>query len=278
MAMSDGFLERLAEVQQRIETAARRSGRRAADVTLLAVTKTHPAEAVLAAYAAGLRDFGENRAEGLKERHELGLADARWHMIGHIQSRKVKALVGWVNVVHSVDRLSVAEELSKRLTSPDLRNEKRETGNGKTATQPLAPSQEGGDGTSPPYPPLRDKEGEHGIDILLQVNVSGEESKGGWRVTTEQELDNFRKEVKQVVTLPGVWVRGLMTMAPYYENSEMTRPIFANLRRVQEEIQPLFPNADFGWLSMGMTNDYEIAIEEGATHVRIGTALFGERP
>lgn len=279
--MSDEFLARLNQVQERMAAAARRRGRSPNDVTLVAVTKTHPAEVVQAAYAAGLRDFGENRVEGLQERQALGLVDARWHMIGHLQSRKVKELMGRCDIVHSVDRLSVAEELSKRITHPT--DEKREMGNGKSAT-------------SPPYPPLRHGEGGTSVgespfvsnpvplgrgpvlDILLQVNVSGEESKGGWHLTTERGFDAFGTEVAHILTLPGVRVRGLMTMAPYYENPEKTRPIFTHLRRVQAQLRGAFPGTDFDWLSMGMTNDYEIAIEEGATHVRIGTALFGERP
>ncbi len=252
--MSDRFKARLEQVQRRIEAAARRSGRRA-------VTKTHPAELVTEAYAAGVRDFGENRVEGLRERQALRLSDVRWHMIGHIQSRKIKELIGLCDVVHSVDRLSVPVELDKRLTSPPyppLRN-----GKGERRTHPLPPSPEGE--TAKP------------LDILLQVNVSGEESKGGWRVTSPEELEFFVKEVAQVTALPQVRIRGLMTMAPFYENPEMTRPYFVRLRTVQEELQKTFPTTGFDWLSMGMTNDYEIAIEEGATHVRIGTALFGER-
>jgi uncharacterized pyridoxal phosphate-containing UPF0001 family protein len=281
MLMDDEFLARLHQVQERIAAAARRSGRTANDVTLVAVTKTHPVEVVQAAYSAGLRDFGENRVEGLQARQALGLTDARWHMMGHPQSRKVKDLIGICDVVHSVDRLSVAQELSKRMTLPT--DENREMGNGNTATSPL-------------YPPLRDGEREIDrdklsfvsgsppvgrgptLDILLQVNVSGEASKGGWHLTTDQAFDAFGAEVAHILTLPGVRVRGLMTMAPYYENPEKTRPIFVHLRRVQTQLQIAFPPVDVGWLSMGMTNDYEIAIEEGATHVRIGTALFGERP
>lgn len=239
--MSDGFLARLEEVQTRIARAAERSQRRAEDVTLVAVTKTHPAAMVEAAYAAGLRDFGENRIEGLRARHDLGLSEARWHMIGHIQSRKVKELVGICDVVHSVDRLSLAEALDKRLTSVSEED----------VTKPL--------------------------NILLQVNVSGEESKGGWRVTHRDEMESFKAEVAQVADLSTLRICGLMTMAPFYEAPDRTRPIFANLRRVLEQLQQSFPTLSITWLSMGMTNDYEIAIEEGATHVRIGTALFGER-
>lgn len=280
-AMSDEFLARLHQVQERIAAAAHRSGRSPAAVTLVAVTKTHPAETVQTAYEAGLRDFGENRVEGLQERQDLGFSDARWHMIGHIQSRKVKEFIGICHLVHSVDRLSVAEEISKRVSHPT--DEKREMGNGNTTTHPLPPRRDGewveGDTGSPfvsgsPVPLGRGAP----LDILLQVNVSGEESKGGWDLTTDRGFDGFGAEVARILSLPGIRIRGLMTMAPFYENPEETRPIFAALRRVQAQLRGTFPQADVGWLSMGMTNDYEIAIEEGATHVRIGTALFGERP
>jgi uncharacterized pyridoxal phosphate-containing UPF0001 family protein len=272
--MSDRFKVRLEQVQRQIEAAARRSGRRAEAITLVAVTKTHPAEMVTEAYAAGVRDFGENRVEGLRERQELGLSDVRWHMIGHIQSRKIKELIGLCDVVHSVDRLSVAVELDKRLNSPPyppLRD-----GEGKRRTHPLAHAQEGEPSQAHVASPVPLGRGEP-LDVLLQVNVSGEESKGGWRVTSPEALESFIAEVAQVAAMPQVRIRGLMTMAPFYENPEMTRPYFVRLRTVQEVLQKTFPSISSDWLSMGMTNDYEIAIEEGATHVRIGTALFGER-
>jgi PLP dependent protein len=229
--------ERVEIVQQRIADAAQRAGRRVEDITLVAVTKTHPPEAIQAAYALGLRDFGENRVEEMREKQAvLQLPDARWHMIGHVQSRKVKDLVGHTDLIHSVDRLSLAEEINKRATAQ---------------------------GTT--------------VDVLLQVNTSGEESKGGWHVTTAEELSPFIDEVGKVLELPAIRVQGLMTIGRFEENPENTRPTFIQLRIVQQGLHIHFPTHDFTTLSMGMTNDYVVAIEEGATHVRIGTALFGAR-
>ena len=229
--------ERVATVQLKIESAAQRAGRRVEDITLVAVTKTHPPEAIQAAYALGLRDFGENRVEEMREKQAvLQLPEARWHMIGHVQSRKVKALVGHSHLIHSVDRLSLAEEINKRAAAQGV-----------------------------------------SVDILLQVNTSGEESKGGWRVTTPDELPLFVDEVAKVLESPALRVRGLMTIGRFEENPEKTRPTFVQLRIVQQGLHIHFPTHNFTTLSMGMTNDYVVAIEEGATHVRIGTALFGER-
>jgi pyridoxal phosphate enzyme (YggS family) len=253
--MNGGFFERLEAVRGRIEAAARLSGRQTEDVTLVAVTKTHPDAVVQEAYAAGVRDFGENRVEALRERcRVLELPGARWHMIGHVQSRRAKELVGYCDLLHSLDSLSLAQALSRRM-------------------QPLGADEQ----TASAADPLLSGDAAEPLDVMLQVNVSGEESKGGWRATTEAEREAFLAEVETVAALPGLRVRGLMTMAPFYENPERTRPIFARLRKVQEALRASFPALDVGWLSTGMTNDYEIAIEEGATHVRVGTALFGER-
>lgn len=228
--------ERVETVQQRISDAAHRAGRRVEEITLVAVTKTHPPEAIQAAYDLGLRDFGENRVEEMREKQEiLRLPEARWHMIGHVQSRKVKDLVGYSHLIHSVDRLSLAEELNKR------------TAEGTT------------------------------VDVLLQVNTSGEESKGGWHVTNAEAMPAFIDEVGKVLELPSIRVRGLMTIGRFEENPEKTRPTFVQLRIVQQGLHTHFPAHHFAVLSMGMTNDYTVAIEEGATHVRIGTALFGAR-
>lgn len=241
--MSNAFTEQVAQIQARIEAAAQQSGRRGDDITLVAVTKTHPNAAVQAAYAAGLRDFGESRVEALAEREDLAVPGARWHMIGQLQSRKVREVAGQVHLIHSVDRLSVAQELEKRMPSAD---------NSLSADAPRQ-------------------------DVLLQVNVSGEASKAGWHATTDAETEAFLAEVAEVLALPHLRVRGFMTMAPYEEDVEKTRPFFVRLRIVQQYVQAAFPNHPMPLLSMGMTNDYEIAIAEGATHVRIGTALFGER-
>ncbi len=229
--------ERVAAIQHNITEAAHRAGRQPTDITLVAVTKTHPVAAIQAAYDLGLRDFGENRVEEMREKQVvLQLLDARWHMIGNIQSRKVKELVEHSHLIHSVDRLSLAQEINKRAVAQGVQ-----------------------------------------VDVLLQVNTSGEASKGGWRGTEAAELSLLLEQAASVVELPALRVRGVMTIGRFEENPEKTRPTFAQLRIVQQALYAHFPEHDFGILSMGMTNDYTVAIEEGATHVRIGTALFGAR-
>lgn len=228
----------LEDVRQRIVAAAQRAQRQPAEITLVAVSKTKPFTAIQTAYAAGQRDFGENRFEELwekaKQAQQLGLQDIRWHMIGTIQSRKTDQAIGPITLIHSVDRLKIAQHLS------------------------------------------RDAMAAHCVlSILLEVNVSGEASKHGF---SPEEL---RQLAPEVTRLPGVRLQGLMTMAPLVETAEAARPIFRALRQLRDQLradgvgdqtteQPL-------QLSMGMTNDFEIAIEEGATIVRVGSAIFGER-
>ncbi len=236
--LPDLLADRLEHLRVRVAEAARRAGRSADEVTLVAVTKTHPPETLQLAYEAGLRDFGENRvAELVEKRGTLALPEARWHFIGHIQSRKARDLVGQADLIHSVDRLSLAEELSRRSMA---------------AETPVA--------------------------VLLQVNSSGEASKGGWHTTGGSERDLFFREVEALLALPGLHVRGLMTIAPFVEEAEAARPVFAALGALRRVLAERFDATCFQMLSMGMTNDFEVAIEEGATHVRVGTALFGPRP
>lgn len=189
------------------------------------------------AYEAGLHDLGENRVyEMLEKQEEVALPEARWHFIGPLQRRKVKDLVGHTHLIHSVDRLSLAQELSKRADTADVL-----------------------------------------VGGLLQVNVSGEETKGGWEVYRPEGRDAFFREVKEILQLPNLQLHGLMTMAPFYDDPEATRPVFAAVREVQQQLVGRFPEREWEILSMGMTNDFEVAIEEGATHVRVGRALFGPR-
>lgn len=236
--LPEDFAQRIGDVRERMARAAARSGRDEDAITLVAVTKGHPASLVRAAVEAGLRDIGENRVyEMLDKQATLDLPDARWHFIGHLQRRKVRDLIGHCDLVHSVDRLSLAQELDKRAAAA-----------GAT------------------------------VSGLLQVNASGEESKGGWEVDSPAGGDAFLAQVEQVLALPHLRIQGLMTMAPFYEEAERTRPTFAHVRTMQQRLVERFPDHDFSILSMGMSNDFEIAIEEGATHVRLGTALFGPRP
>ena len=218
-------------IRDAIEGAARRAGRGEGEVTLVAVTKAHPLEALTAALSVGLTDLGENRLEELEEKvAALGGAAATWHMVGHLQSRKAGSVVGLADLVHSVDTL----KLGRRIASF---------------------SQEAGQVTP----------------VLVQVNVSGEAAKSGFDPREAVEA------VHALLEFPGLDVRGLMTMAPFVEDEKVLRRTFGELRRVQEMTQKV-PGYHGTELSMGMTNDFELAVEEGSTMVRIGTALFGERP
>ncbi|MBA3531294.1 MAG: YggS family pyridoxal phosphate-dependent enzyme [Ardenticatenales bacterium] len=233
--LPEDFTDRLQIIHTRLAGAAARAGRRAEEITLVAVTKGHPAEMVRAAYEAGLRHFGENRpTELLQKQATLLLPDAYWHFIGHIQRRRARELVGKSHLVHSIDRLELAQELSKRAVA-----------------------------------------GGAVVAGLLQVNSSGEESKGGWDITLPEGSAHFLADIAPLLALPNLEVRGLMTMAPYYEEAERTRPTFSALRALRQTLREHFPAHSFEMLSMGMSNDFEVAIEEGATHVRIGTSLFG---
>ncbi len=243
----DAFVrQNLDEVRSRIAEAALRSGRQPEDVRLIAVTKTFPAEAVLAAWACGQREFGENRPRQAIGKirwvaDTLGEETPAWHMIGHIQSRKARWVVEHYDWAHSVDRLSVAEKLSR--LAADAGRE---------------------------------------LPVLLECNVSGEASKFGYDVAEwendEAMLERFFTEVETALALPGLRIGGLMTMAPFVDDPESVRPVFASLRRLREALRERFPQAPWSHLSMGMTDDFEVAVEEGATMVRIGRAIFGERP
>ncbi len=228
------YEERLAdslpELRERITTAAKRSGRNSGDITLVAVTKAHPMDAVHAALAHGLFHLGENRVEEL-EWKAASLEDerVRWHMIGHVQRRKVARLLRRADLIHSVDSLRLARRLSDRSV---------EVG-----------------------------EVEH---VLIQVNASGEETKGGLAVEGSVE------ELSAIFKLPGLDTRGLMTMAPLTDDEAVLRRTFRRVRMLHDELRGVEGYSGVQ-LSMGMTNDFEVAIEEGSTMIRIGTALFGRR-
>lgn len=224
-ALVDVFAERLAAVRARIARAAERAGRDPAEVTLIAVTKTHPADAVIAALQAGLTDFGENRVhEGVAKAAEVAASGPTqtpvWHLIGHLQTNKVRAALGAFAILHSVDSERLLRAISGAATSP--------------------------------------------VEVFLEVNVAAEPQKYG---VDPRELPAL---VALARHLPNIHLRGLMTVAPHVENMELARPVFRQLRELAERNQ-------VRELSMGMTNDFEVAIEEGATHVRVGRALFGER-
>ncbi len=215
--------ERLARVRQRISAACECSGRAPAEITLIAVTKGFPASVVLEAADAGITDIGENRLQEAQSKFaELDVLppSVTKHMLGHLQTNKVKAVVELFDIIHSVDSLHLAEAISRRA--------------------------------------------QHPCPVFLEVNVAGESSKFGF------SLEELSSALPSISGLPNLNVRGLMTVAPIAEDPDDVRPIFRSLR---ESAQGL----GLGELSMGMTNDFEVAIEEGATHVRIGRALFGER-
>lgn len=223
--------ENIRVVQENIENACAKVSRPGNDVTLIAVSKTKPLEMLKEAYEAGCRDFGENKVQELVDKYEKMPRDVRFHMIGHLQRNKVKYIVGKVYLIHSVDSLRLAEEISKEAVKK---------------------------GAS--------------VNILIEVNVAEEESKFGVTCAETVEL------VKKIAVLPGIFVKGLMTIAPYVENSEENRQYFVNLRKLSVDIKKQnIDNVSMDILSMGMTGDYIVAVEEGATYVRVGTGIFGER-
>jgi pyridoxal phosphate enzyme (YggS family) len=253
----------LRQVQDRIQAAARRVGRDPAQVTLVAVTKTHPVELVHMSYQAGMREFGENRVEEGGEKIpalDRWLADRlqaaqppTWHMIGHLQSRKAGDALALFHMIHSVDSLKLAERLN-RLAERD--------------------ADESLDG----YGVLRDR---LPMPILLECNVSGEASKYGFELSRWREDEELRSiffdTLRRILELPHLRLQGLMTMAPIVPDPEQARPVFVALRELRDALADEFPSVEWKHLSMGMTDDFEVAVEEGATLVRIGRAIFGPR-
>lgn len=227
-----------AEIRERIAAAARQAGRDPADVTLVAVSKTQPAELVRAAAEAGLADFGENRVEeAVPKMRAVARAGLRWHMIGHVQSRKAPDVIAAdFSLIHSVDSLKLAERLSRFAAAAGR-------------TQP----------------------------VLLECNVSGEAAKSGFAGADPAGWAALLETFGALLALPGVQVRGLMTMAPFGTDHVTARPVFARLRALRDAARARWPRAEWGALSMGMTDDFEGAIAEGATLVRVGRAIFGER-
>lgn len=223
--------ENLNRVQENIRNACARAGRKEDEVTLIAVSKTKPVFMLEEAYALGVRDFGENKVQELVDKAGQLPEDIRWHMIGHLQRNKVKYIIDKVYLIHSVDSLRLAEEISKEAVK-------------------------------------------HGVtaNILIEVNVAGEESKFG---VSPEDTPGLIEEISR---LPAIQVRGLMTIAPFVEKAEDNRIIFNALLKLYVDIsRKNIDNVHMDFLSMGMTGDYEVAVEEGATFVRVGTGIFGER-
>jgi len=224
---------RFADVRGRIDSCARRCNRNPAEITLIAVTKTHAIETLRAALSIGASDLGENRVQEAEPKIlELGRNAARWHLIGHLQTNKARRAVRLFDVIHSIDSVALARRLD-RLCAEEDRAE---------------------------------------LPVLIQVDLADEETKSG---AAESELPELAKVLHLCAHLR---LRGLMAVPPFFEDAERVRPYFKRLRELRDELQSEAYFGEMrGELSMGMTNDFEIAIEEGATMVRIGTAIFGER-
>ncbi len=221
----------LLEVQAKIASAAKKAGRNPKDITLIAVSKTKPVEMVQEIYDCGVREFGENKVQEITAKSAVLPKDIHWHMIGHLQRNKVKAVIDKACLIHSVDSLRLAQQISEEAVKKEL-----------TAK------------------------------ILLEINIANEETKFGF------SKDETEQALRAIAALPGILVCGLMTSAPYVANPEDNREYFKEMHQLCVDLKSKnIDNTDMVLLSMGMTNDYEVAVEEGATHVRVGTAIFGER-
>ncbi len=227
---ASGVAERVASVRERVDRAWRHSGR-SHPVTLVAVTKNHPPDAVEAAVAAGVHDVGENRVPELADKvAQVGRSAVRWHLIGHLQRNKVRRALPLIDLLHSLDSLRLAQTVSAEAVGQGLR-----------------------------------------VRALVQVNASGEASKGGFDAGSALEA------LARIAELPGLGVVGLMTMAPFDADQGTLRRVFGATRQLWEEAGRQVSAFDAEVLSMGMSGDFEIAVEEGSTMVRVGTLLFGER-
>ena len=224
--------ENLKIVEANIAKACEKSGRNINDVTLICVSKTKPVSMIYDAMECGYLTFGENKVQELCNKYEeINDSNINWHLIGHLQTNKVKYIVDKACLIHSVDSLHLAEVISKEAVKKNV----------------IA-------------------------NILVEVNVANEDTKFG---VTVDECEGL---IREIAKLPGISIKGLMTIAPFVENPEENRIHFANLRKLLIDINKKnIDNVTMSVLSMGMTNDYEVAIEEGATLIRVGTGIFGER-
>ncbi len=223
--------ENILRIRERIAAAAARAGRDPSGVRLMGVTKTVSDDRILQAIEAGIDIIGENYVQEARRKIELMGKSAEWHFIGHLQTNKAKYAVRLFDMIHSVNRMSLAEELNRRAAAAGVV-----------------------------------------CRVLIEVNLGGEESKSG---APPEEAPALIRSVAQMANLS---IRGLMTMAPWYDDPERARPCFAGLRAIRDRIAAEnIPNVTMRELSMGMTDDFEVAVEEGSTIVRVGRAIFGER-
>jgi len=223
--------QNLCEIQENIARAAKKSGRKAEDIMLLGVTKTIPVEGIQAALDLGITHFGENKVQEFLPKYEALGNSPLWHMIGHLQTNKVKFIMGKVRLIHSVDNIRLAEEINKRAIQAGCI-----------------------------------------MDILIEINIADEDTKHGVL------LEEVRGLIEQIAKFPNICIKGLMCIAPFVEDEEQNRVHFGKMRETFIDIrnQRIY-NTDMVYLSMGMSNDYCTAIEEGANIIRIGTSLFGAR-
>lgn len=221
----------LQEVEENIRKACEKAGRSRDEVTLIAVSKTKPVSMLQEVYDCGTRDFGENKVQEMCDKYEELPKDIRWHMIGHLQTNKVKYLMNKTTLIHSVDSLKLAQEIEKQAAKHNIV-----------------------------------------VDILIEVNIAEEETKFG--ISKEETITL----VREIAKLPHIRIHGLMTIAPFVENPEDNRLYFRQIKELSVDIDNQnIDNVSMNVLSMGMTGDYMVAIEEGANLVRVGTGIFGER-
>lgn len=225
------LLDNLNDVEKRIQAACDRSGRKREEVLLVAVSKTKPVEMIEEIMAAGIVEFGENKPQELRDKYEVLPKNLHFHMIGHLQTNKIKYVIDRAVLIHSIDSIRLAEAVNAEAKKHDR----------------IMP-------------------------VLVEVNVAQEESKSGFLV------EETEKAIREIAKLSNIRVEGLMTIAPFVENAEENRQYFVKLRKLSVDIAAKnIDNVIMHHLSMGMTGDYEVAIEEGATMVRVGTGIFGER-
>lgn len=223
--------ENILEIQGKIEKACKKSDRLTSEVRLIAVTKTQPTEAMAPLIALGIKAVGENKVQEIRDKYPVFQDAFHWHLIGHLQTNKIKYIIDKVSMIHSVDSYHLAEKINQEALKHQLV-----------------------------------------MPILIQVNIAEEDSKFG---IAREACESV---IREIASLPNVHIQGLMTIAPFVENPEENRWVFRTLKEIFIDIKnKTIDNVDMYELSMGMTNDFEVAIEEGATLVRIGTAIFGQR-
>lgn len=223
--------DNLEAVHQNIKKACENADRNEEEITLIAVSKTQPVSMLMQAYDCGCRDFGENKVQELISKYEAMPEDVRWHMIGHLQTNKVKYIIDKVCLIHSVDSLKLAQEISVQAVKKQIN-----------------------------------------VSVLIEVNIAQEETKFGVKPEEAEKL------ICEAALLPGISIKGLMTIAPFSEDAEENRQYFKQLKQLAVDIsRKNIDNVNMNILSMGMTGDYITAVEEGASCVRVGTGIFGER-